>query len=373
MSSLMRAIRGFNVEKIALDLDRANRNERAIEDQLLSAERSHRKAATELSVLEPKATKIVKTKATITQELDEALAESLANKAGISELRNKKENVDNEIVANAKVIGTTLAKTWLRKEIFGRRFDLVVVDEASMATLPMLYYVAGISAKRVLIVGDFKKIPPIVQANTPNTVSWMKRTIFELADITSQNSSSTLCEMLRFQYRMNPDISRIVSTHVYDGLLQDDKSVSRNVNVEKSPAFGYALAVLDTSNLHPWCMTREDSYSRINLIHAELAVYMAKTAIKGGFERVGIITPYREQARILACRIDDEKLKGKVEVATVHRFQGREKELVIFDVSDSNPLPPSRLISTTHDQRRESELLLSNTRIIKWIPTCKWL
>jgi hypothetical protein len=359
MSSIMRTVRGLNLKQIGLDLYNADNETGALQNQLTSMEESHRGFEDQLAISAKKAREIAKTKTDLTSECNDALKELRANTAKISELRNKKGNIDREVVANAKVIGTTLAKTWLRKEIFDRRFDLVVVDEASMATLPMLYFASGISAKRVLIVGDFKQIPPIVQANTPNTTNWLKRTIFDLAGIASLNSSSALCEMLRIQYRMNPDISRIVSTHVYNGLLQDHKSVSRNLNVEKPPASSYTLALVDTSNLSPWCMARGDSHSRINLVHAELAIYMAKVAVGGGFDKIGIITPYREQARILACRIEDEKLKKKVEVATVHRFQGREKELIIFDVSDSNPFPPSRLISTTRDARKESELLLN--------------
>jgi hypothetical protein len=358
-SSIMRAIRGLNLEQITLELNSGVNATGRLKNQLASVEESHRGLEVQLAILAKKSTEIARSKEDLTRECNEALSGLRANTAQISELRNKKGDIDREIVANAKVIGTTLAKTWLRKEIFDRRFDLVVVDEASMATLPMLYFASGISARRVLIVGDFKQIPPIVLANTPNTTNWLKRTIFDLVGITTLNSSSELCEMLRIQYRMNPDISRIVSTHVYDGLLQDHESVSLNLNVERPPASNYVLALVDTSNLSPWCMTRGDSHSRINLVHAELAIYMAKVAVEGGFEKIGIITPYREQARILACRIEDEKLRGKVEVATVHRFQGREKQLVIFDVSDSNPFPPSRLISTTRDELKESELLLN--------------
>jgi superfamily I DNA and/or RNA helicase len=359
MSSIERTLRRVNVEQIAIELNRMSTERQTAQDEFSYIERSWRHVRAILPPIERKATEIHGNKSEFTERLNEILADSAKKKARITHLENTKKNIEKEIIAKARVVGTTLAKTWLRAEIFNRNFDLVVIDEASMATLPMLYFSAGIANQHVLIVGDFKQIPPIVLANTENTKQWLRRDIFHVAKVTNLESSTGLCEMLRIQYRMNPDISKIISTHVYNGLLTDHESVKRGPNVDKPPGAGYSLILLDTSTLNPWCMTRDETHSRINLIHAELAVYMAEEAIRNGFNSIGIITPYRAQARLLARRIEDENLRKKVEVATVHRFQGREKEVVIFDVSDGKPYDPSRLISTRRDEERQSERLLN--------------
>lgn len=359
MSAIARTIRGLNIEKAMLELNSVYLQQRSPQDKVSSAEKLCSQTTAYLRPVKEKAARIKGDRAEFVEMINEALAKSAKNTARIAELQNMKSNIEKEIVANAKIVGTTLAKTWLIAEIFNRRFDLVVVDEASMATLPMLYFVAGIGNERMLVVGDFKQIPSIVMANTENTKQWMRRDIFDVAGVTNLKASTSLCEMLRVQYRMNPDISKIVSTHIYNGLLRDHESVKRGPSVDKPPGAGYSLIILDTSSLDPWCMTHDESHSRVNLIHAELAVYMAKEAIKYGFTKIGIITPYRAQARLLARRIEDENLRKKVEVATVHRFQGREKEVVIFDVSDGKPYDPSRLISVKRDEEKQSERLLN--------------
>ena len=61
-----------------------------------------------------------------------------------------------------------------------------------------------------------------------------------------------------------------------------------------------------------------------------------------GVKSVGIITPYREQAKYIKKNIKlISKLypDSKVEAATVHRYQGREMDLIIFDLVDGYPKP----------------------------------
>jgi len=363
MSKLSRLIRGIKVEDITNKLTALQNSLSSMDvplhNKVRTLEDNCLQISSELQTIRDKLTTIGETRESCINAFDVATKTLSDNEHRLSELRNERDNIEKEIIKAARIIGTTLAKTWLRAEIFKHRFDLVVVDEASMATLPMLYFAAGIANERVLIVGDFKQIPAIVQADTEQTKLWLRNNIFDLNGIVGKGASTKSHEMLRIQYRMNPDISKIVSTHVYDGLLTDHPSVKRGSNVDKPPGAGYSLIVIDTTNLNPWCMAREESGSRINLIHAELAILMAKDAIQSGFTKIGIITPYRAQARIIAARVEDEGIRKNVEVATVHRFQGREKQVVIFDVSDSKPFDPSRLISTNRDTEKQSEKLLN--------------
>ena len=361
MSKIGRAVRGVNVERLASELDNSIRRHDSLQEQLLSAQQTNTQAVTALDSIRSQASKVVGKRPQIVQESADASAKVAQNESRISELQKVRSKIEKEIIANARIIGTTMAKTWLNAELAGSKFDLVVVDEASMATLPMLYFAAGLSSARILVVGDFKQLPAIAMAETDRVKHWMKRDIYEAVGIDSNNleSHNNLCGMLTIQYRMNPDISKIVSKHIYAGRLKDDESVTGGVNVDKPPGAGYSLILLDSSNLNPWSSIHDESGSRINLIHAELAVCMAREGIRNGFTKIGIITPYRAQARILARRIEDLNLKKYVEVATVHRFQGREKQIVIFDVSDSSPNSPSRLIRVKNSEDHQSERLLN--------------
>ena len=360
-SRIRRVVRGIDLDRLSTKLKTAVESYGQMQEQFSSTQRTYDHMVRLVNSTTSRAKNIAMTNYQMTQESTEASAKLSQNSAQVTRLREARKNIENEVIANAKIIGTTLAKTWLNSEIMNRRFDLVVVDEVSMATLPMLYFVAGLSNGRILVVGDFKQLPAITLAQTPHVKQWMKRDIFEAVGINvdTLEEHKNLCGMLTTQYRMNPDISRVVSKHFYGGRLQDHETVKRSSNIDRPPGAGYSLILLDTSNLNPWSMTRDESGSRINLIHAELAVQMAKESVKNGFTKLGIITPYRAQAKIITKRIEDVDLKKTVEVATVHRFQGREKEIVIFDVSDSEPYDPSQLIRIKNSEGNQSERLLN--------------
>ncbi|HSD86372.1 MAG TPA: C-terminal helicase domain-containing protein, partial [Kofleriaceae bacterium] len=60
---------------------------------------------------------------------------------------------------------------------------------------------------------------------------------------------------------------------------------------------------------------------------------------------IAVITPYAAQAseirRLLAAR----RIGDAVECSTIHRFQGRECDVVILDLVDAAPMRPSALLA----------------------------
>ena len=73
--------------------------------------------------------------------------------------------VEELVIEDAKVVATTLTSAYLRDAIQHRRFDTVILDEASMAPVPALWMAAGLATANVIAVGDFRQLPPIVQSN----------------------------------------------------------------------------------------------------------------------------------------------------------------------------------------------------------------
>lgn len=74
-----------------------------------------------------------------------------------SDLRKQKakiKEVEKEYIENAKVIGATLSKCAIDALIYERTFDLVVVDEVSMAFVPQIALAASLG-KRIVVCGDF--------------------------------------------------------------------------------------------------------------------------------------------------------------------------------------------------------------------------
>jgi len=159
MSKIGRVIRGVNVDRLATELDNSVSRPDSLQEQLVSAQQEYTRAVATLDRIRSQASKITGKRTEIVQESTGASAKAAQNNSRISELREARNKIEKEIIANARIIGTTMAKTWLNAELARSKFDLVVVDEASMATLPMLYFEAGLSNARVLIVGDFNFQP----------------------------------------------------------------------------------------------------------------------------------------------------------------------------------------------------------------------
>lgn len=73
----------------------------------------------------------------------------------LDELEAKLHELERQAVLSAKIVGTTLAKSYLSDTLRSRTFDTVILDEASMASIPALWCAALLAEKNVVIVGDF--------------------------------------------------------------------------------------------------------------------------------------------------------------------------------------------------------------------------
>lgn len=157
--------------------------------------------------------------------------------------------------------------------------------------------------------------------------------------------------MLQIQYRMHPSIRRFPSKQFYGNQLSDHESIIRRKlssplqNLEK--ALGARLIFFNLKD------SREtvDDRSKRNLDEAEftkqLVEFIARKSTTAGTLRhvggvIGVISPYKSQVRQLKnrigplCRSQDCSLRETVEVNTVDAFQGREKDIIVFNCVRSN-------------------------------------
>ena len=253
-----------------------------------------------------------------------------------------------KILDEAKVIATSLTKATISKQMDEQKFDVVVVDEASMAPMPSLYFAAGRAAQKVVVVGDFRQLPPIVQSRAQMAKKWLGRDIFDQAGIQravdAQQPEPRLTMLCR-QYRMHPEISQVASGIIYGGQLED--SLSReacraiDVVLEKSPFATTPLVLYDVSSTNPWSSKLERG-GRYNLYSAVLSAELARRAAGAGIESVGVISPYAIHAKLIKMMLDDSgdaKLRH-LKVSTVHKFQGLEQDLIIYDVAEGPDVDP---------------------------------
>jgi superfamily I DNA and/or RNA helicase len=228
-----------------------------------------------------------------------------------------------------------VAKSYLRAREIGR-FDLVVIDEASMVLLPALYLVAGLATERVIVSGDFRQLPPIIDSRQQAIHDEIGGDVFSAAGIDDQPDPR--CAMLNLQYRMAESICRLIAGPMYRNEL---KTAEGRRPPQGSPAaqpVDRALTIVDTSKLWPF-ESRNAFHSRFNLLHALLIRNLALLLKDTGFivkgSGLGICTPYAAQAKVLRGVLLDHGLDGLVTAGTVHRYQGDEKRMLVFDIPES--------------------------------------
>jgi hypothetical protein len=241
-------------------------------------------------------------------------------------------------IREAQVLCTTLARLAVREELFPLRFDALVLDEASSAPLAYVGVAACLASERAVALGDWKQLAPIVRARTPAARAWVARDVFHAAGVADAGSGDARCTMLRVQYRMHPLIRALVSETFYGGQLRDGPDVAAWGEPGGGPRD--PLVFVETLELGP--RTERVAGSRVNEAHADVVVRVVEMLLRAGVRDVGVVTPYRPQTKLirgrLRDRLDPDALRG-VEVSTVHAFQGREKDAIVFDTVDVPPLP----------------------------------
>jgi len=287
----------------------------------------------------------------------------------IIELQTQMERVKESVFNEALVIGSTIARASLDPKIFKRKFDTLIVDEASMASLPNIFFLAGLCSSHYIISGDFRQLSPIAKCRSRVCQQWLRRDIFNQAGIVESVDAGILDDdrlvMLREQYRMHPAICALVSDAVYERKLKtpEDVSASKEKLAKMPPFEGRALILCDTATTDPLITRPENTFSRLSPYSAafssRLAVKCLEEGEKNGLKvKVGIVTPYREQARLISKMLEDADIDPtRVVASTIHRFQGSEKDYIIFDLVEGEPLKPGKLTEGTFKNSEAGKLI----------------
>lgn len=156
-------------------------------------------------------------------------------------------------VKDAEVIGTTLAKAASDPAIYEKEYDLVIIDEVSMAYIPQVAFAVSLG-KRSIVCGDFKQLPPIAHANHLLVNEWLKEDVFHKSGVVNGLKEGALHPhlfLLSEQRRMHPDISAFTNQFVYLGLVKDYKSMYtiREPIANRAPFPKMASILLDTSHM----------------------------------------------------------------------------------------------------------------------------
>lgn len=272
---------------------------------------------------------------------------ALARKVGDQEVVDAAAELSRELqlqeilaLREADIVLSTFARLSLWDALAALRFEALIIDEASAAPLPYAALAASRTSGTTVAIGDFQQLPAVVCSRGDSASRWLGRDLFRETGIVEERAGETslpsprdrLCAMLDEQYRMAPPIRRLVSELFYAGRLRDAPEVLAR------PRLASPLVLVDTEG-EGSTVTRAEG-SRTNPVHVRVVLRLLEDLAGCGIADVAVVAPYRLHVRKLweAARGQlGPAAPARLEIATIHRFQGREKSVVVLDTVDAPP------------------------------------
>ena len=213
------------------------------------------------------------------------------------------------------------------------KFDALIVDEASQLGLANILCLLPLAPK-YLFAGDDRQLSPIVTSNQPKAISALGRSPFIYRGHDS-NKPNTV--MLNEQSRMAKSICSAVSEAFYLGKLKVADNSKDDTKWLKKRSIKFAsvdekssLAAIDIHSDGIWSQKYR---GLIRFESAQQISELVNSALKAkqiNAEDIIILTPFRAQRVLIRALLFHHGIKG-VRVSTVHRSQGSEALVILFD------------------------------------------
>lgn len=201
------------------------------------------------------------------------------------------------------------------------KFDYLIIDEASQVDL-ITGALALYNAKNTVIVGDRKQLPNVIPTDSLSKIEELskKYNIASNYDYVKQSFLTSIIESLNYvnkvllkeHYRCHPKIINFCNKKIYNNelvILTEDKGeedvMKVYITVKGSHARGHY------------------NQRQIDIIDKEI---MPELKQKLSVDEIGIVSPYNEQKIRLQDAINNEN----IQIDTVHKYQGREKDAIII-------------------------------------------
>ena len=264
----------------------------------------------------------------------------------------------------------TVATLSNKPELFRlKHFDVAIIDEASQILEPQLLgllcqrdEVGGNAIDKFVMIGDHKQLPAVVLQPDEQTevcnetlrkmgFTNLRHSLFERL-YRSPHSSSRAVDMLCRQGRMNPHVAYFPNENFYGGKLQivglphqcEDLPLLQTSLVDDEMAIYLSKRIA----FHPSTPEAQQLPLKYNRSEAVWTARMAKaiyyhyTTACGGFlpdTTLGIIAPYRNQIALIRRELANTGIDAlcRIHVDTVERFQGSERDVIIYSFCVNHP------------------------------------
>lgn len=203
----------------------------------------------------------------------------------------------------------------------GELFDYLIIDESSQVNIPSAAVCFSL-ARNVVIVGDSNQLTHIVDKEGLNMGKGLNKA-YDANEMSILSSCKKLfgdkipVQLLREHYRCQPGIIDFCNHRFYDNEMV--------IMSKDNGDFPYAINWVEANRVETY------QGSLFNERQALETIDCVKQLVQSGIKpcEIGIISPYRAHAEYILRKLDST-YRG-VEADTVHKFQGREKDVIIYN------------------------------------------
>ena len=221
-------------------------------------------------------------------------------------------------------------------------YDLLIIDEASQCDIASMVPLL-MRAKRVAVIGDKQQLNHICLLSKQTDLSliltneiearWSYRgsSIYDLAE--SMTEAENIIQ-LRDHHRSFLDIIQFSNQEFYDNTLR----IATDYSHLQSPNNGKQILGMQWMNIKGKTI-RPENGGAYNLKEAEGVIrILRRLAIELEFDgSIGVTTPFHLQAEMITKALERDtelrnhlELHNKILIDTVHKFQGDERDVIIF-------------------------------------------
>ena len=273
-----------------------------------------------------------------------------------------------ERINRCRILVGTVASISGKPELFRlKHFDVAIVDEATQILEPQLLGILcakGENGKegvgKFILIGDHKQLPAVVLQNTEQSEVYdealsavglknLKDSLFERLYRTARQHTDAhrTYDMLCRQGRMHPEVALFANQAFYEGRLLP---VGLPHQLEDS-------GNINRLSFYPSQPEPMGSSAKTNHSEAKIAARLAATVYKEHSEAfdasrtLGIITPYRSQIALVKKEIEALGIPelNQILIDTVERFQGSERDVIIYSFCVNYPYQLKFLSNLTEE------------------------